>query len=232
MRQLLHTALRLRQGRGQSSALPEQLLALFQQCYHELGRPERLALFRSLTATFGIQAHELDTAVAAWQHLRQQQQQQAEQQKLGGEVGPTAGPAPDQLFKAAAQLSAAATPLYTRLLSPLSQQLGGIKFLVDMRGELLQVRVGVGEFLGKRASGSQDGWARMWRGGQELRLVVTRYTWLWLVDCRPSRSTHRALRHCVRCRKRCVDAWQSGSARVSCKTVWCLRPIACGDCTE
>ncbi|EFN50856.1 hypothetical protein CHLNCDRAFT_141775 [Chlorella variabilis] len=138
VRQLLHTALRLRQGRGQSSALPEQLLALFQQCYHELGRPERLALFRSLTATFGIQAHELDTAVAAWQHLRQQQQQQAEQQKLGGEVGPTAGPAPDQLFKAAAQLSAAATPLYTRLLSPLSQQPGGIKFLVDMRGELLQ----------------------------------------------------------------------------------------------
>ncbi|KAL4451334.1 hypothetical protein ABPG77_009406 [Micractinium sp. CCAP 211/92] len=147
VRQLLHAALRMRQGKAQSS-LPEQLIAVFMQYYRQLDAPERLALFRGLTDGLGVQAAEVDAAAAAWQQLRQQQQQAGSgapdadghhQEHSGSNTSaPSSGAAPDLLFKAAERLAGAATPLYARLFVPISQQPGGIKFLVDLRAELLQ----------------------------------------------------------------------------------------------
>ena len=131
VRQLLLTALRVRQGKAQSS-LPEELVAVFMQYYKQLDGVDRRALFHSLTTSFGTQAAEVDAAAAAWQQLRQRHQQ----------AGAAGAAAAEPLLKAAAQLAGAATPLYSRLFVPMSQQPGGIKFLVDMRAELLQVRCG------------------------------------------------------------------------------------------
>jgi hypothetical protein len=143
VRQLLHTALRLRQGKGQSS-VPEQLLSLFVAHYRRLERPQQLPLFRSLASAFGVQAHEVDAAATAWQGLRAAQQVAVP--RVGGDgggaaeaAGMAAAPEQEQLLKAAAQLSAAASPLYGRLFVPLSQQPGGIQFLAGMRADLLQV---------------------------------------------------------------------------------------------
>jgi hypothetical protein len=100
------------------------------QYYKQLDSVDKRALFHSLTAGFGTQAAEVDAAAAAWQQLRQRHQQ----------AGAAGAAAAEPLLKAAAQLAGAATPLYSRLFVPMSQQPGGIKFLVDMRAQLMQVR--------------------------------------------------------------------------------------------
>lgn len=147
MRHLLTTALRLRHGKAQSS-LPEQLMSVFVQYYRRLDRQDRLALLRTLTASFGVQAEEVDAAAATWRALRQHQQAAGggggvSGSSAGSSAGPgnVAAPGQEPLLKAAAQLAAAATPLYSRLFVPLSQQKGGIKFLADMRADLLQARL-------------------------------------------------------------------------------------------
>ncbi|KAI7836009.1 hypothetical protein COHA_010093 [Chlorella ohadii] len=132
VRQLLSTALRLRHGKAQSS-LPEQLMAVFIQYYRRLDGIDRLALFHNLTASFGVQAAEVDAAAASWQALRAQHAQPP-----SGLASDTVALGGEPLVKAAAALAAAATPRYARLFVPLSQQPGGIKFLVDMRADLLQ----------------------------------------------------------------------------------------------
>lgn len=118
------------------------------QYYRHLDSADRLALFHSLTASFGVQAGEVDAAAATWKALRAHQVASAD-----GTVGASAAaaaavppgnvdaPGSEPLLKAAAALAAAATPRYARLFVPLSQQPGGIKFLVDMRADLLQVGV-------------------------------------------------------------------------------------------
>lgn len=119
------------------------------QYYRHLDSADRLALFHSLTASFGVQAGEVDAAAATWKALRAHQVASAD-----GTAGPSAAaaaaavppgnvdaPGSEPLLKAAAALAAAATPRYARLFVPLSQQPGGIKFLVDMRADLLQVGV-------------------------------------------------------------------------------------------
>ncbi len=104
------------------------------QYFHRLDGIDRLALFHSLTASFGVQAAEVDAAAASWQALRAQHAQPP-----SGLASGTAALGGEPLVKAAAALAAAATPRYARLFVPLSQQPGGIKFLVDVRADLLQV---------------------------------------------------------------------------------------------
>ena len=106
------------------------------QHYRSLPRSERLALLRSLVTAFGVQASEVDAAAAAWQALRAQQ--------AAGDArawpGNVAAPGGEPLLKAAAQLAGAATSAFQRLIPALAQQPGGIRFLVDVRAELLQAR--------------------------------------------------------------------------------------------
>lgn len=133
------------------------------QYYRQLDAPERLALFRGLTDGLGVQAAEVDAAAAAWQQLRQQQQQAGsgapdadghhQEHSGSSSSAPSSTAAPDLLLKAAERLAGAATPLYARLFVPISQQPGGIKFLVDLRAELLQVGWGC-QCMGKHPGSS------------------------------------------------------------------------------
>ena len=145
-------------------AVAARPLPLLPQYYRRLDSIDRVSLFRSLTASFGVQAAEVDAAAATWQALRAHQapplgatSASAAAAAAATAAGPgnVAAPGSEPLLKAAAALAAAATPRYARLFVPLSQQPGGIKFLVDMRADLLQVGGG---------GGGAD-WQTVWMAG-------------------------------------------------------------------
>eukprot|EP00887_Chlorella_sp_A99_P007327 scaffold2.g7327.t1 len=138
LRELLHTAIRLRQGRPQA-ALPEEAIDVLRQVYLALDSPGRLQLLRNLTAGFGVQRRDVEAAVAAWQQLAPQQAVLA----VADGAAPAAAPAAAaderaaQLGRAADRLANACQPLFSLLFVPISQQPAGIKFLVDLRADLL-----------------------------------------------------------------------------------------------
>lgn len=107
--------------------------------YKRLDRPGQLALFHNLTRDFGVQRGEVEAAIAAWQ-----QAAAAVAAGAGSGGGAGAGPgaageqAADALGRAAQRLAAASQPLYSRLFVPVSQQPAGIKFLADLRTDLLE----------------------------------------------------------------------------------------------
>jgi hypothetical protein len=183
-------------------------------------------------------------AVAAQQ--QQQQQQQAEQQQassaapakpgtaaaaaMGRSADPLARaaaadyPVPplDPLAKAAERLAAAATPLYSRLWVPLSQQPGGIKFLSDMRADLLQAG------RGQERWGGGVGRSDRRRLSLLPPLFPAALRWIQTSPAlcvptspltsprRRSRSSRRGRRRCARWPTRCAPSWQSGSASACC----------------
>ena len=58
-----------------------------------------------------------------------------------------------RLARATARLAGAAQPLYTQLLLPISHEHQGLQFLVDLRADLLQVRVRRGVCRGGQMGG-------------------------------------------------------------------------------
>lgn len=66
IRDLLHTAIRVRQGRV-SGVLPEQLVSTFVQVYRRTMSPgDRLKLFQLLCQEFGVQEANMTRAVKSW----------------------------------------------------------------------------------------------------------------------------------------------------------------------
>lgn len=116
IRDLLHTAIRVRQGRV-SGVLPEQLVSTFVQVYQRTMSPgDRLKLFQLLCQEFGVQEANMNRAVKSWKQAARR-----------GE---------EAVLKSLEQLQEASQPLYTNLFLPFSNQPNGIKFLVNMRADV------------------------------------------------------------------------------------------------
>ncbi|BDA42669.1 Malonyl-CoA decarboxylase, mitochondrial [Coccomyxa sp. Obi] len=121
IRQLLSTAIRVRQGRT-SSILPQQIFSIFMTVYESAMRTnkEKRQLFDIICKDFGVQEGDLHDAIKLWQTVT---------------VGQRQG---DAVFKAAERVRQASLPLYTMLFVPISNQPKGLKFLVDLRADVLE----------------------------------------------------------------------------------------------
>ncbi|KAL3162959.1 hypothetical protein ABBQ32_009392 [Trebouxia sp. C0010 RCD-2024] len=118
IRDLLHIAIRVRQGRV-SGVLPEQLMSTFVQVYRKaMNAEDRLRLFQLLCKDFGVQGAEVDKAVENWKQA--------------------ASRGDEAVLRSVEQLQQASQPLYNNLFLPFSNQPDGIKFLVDMRADVRQ----------------------------------------------------------------------------------------------
>jgi hypothetical protein len=119
------------------SALPSEVSATLRQAYdaHRADPAARLRFFRLLSEGFGLRAGGDDDAVAAAYEAFRRQREAAAAAGGGGGGGHDAA----ALARAAARLRDAATPPYMRLLLPVAQQNGGIDWLVQLRGDLLEL---------------------------------------------------------------------------------------------
>ncbi|KAK9816452.1 hypothetical protein WJX72_000493 [[Myrmecia] bisecta] len=88
---------------------------------HVLPPSEKLNFLQLLATQFGVQGEAVKSAVDKWQ------QGEASAEDWDGEV----------MLRSADRLQQACQPLYSSLFTPISNQPGGIKFLLDLRADVL-----------------------------------------------------------------------------------------------
>ena len=116
--QLLHTVIRLRNA-SPESAIPESLCSAFMQHYRRQPEPARWQLLQRLALEFGAPSGDVSAAARRY-----------EQATVDGRE-------PAVVHAAAGALAAAARPLHSHLLAPISSQPSGIPFIVGMRADAL-----------------------------------------------------------------------------------------------
>eukprot|EP01025_Chloroclados_australasicus_P050189 TRINITY_DN5742_c0_g3_i1.p1 TRINITY_DN5742_c0_g3~~TRINITY_DN5742_c0_g3_i1.p1 ORF type:complete len:554 (-),score=88.69 TRINITY_DN5742_c0_g3_i1:364-2001(-) len=116
VRQLIHAAMRYRRSRYM---FPEQFVSTLMNFYDRILPPDnRAAFFRLLSVEFGVANSEVEECVDVWKQVRESDRREA-------------------LLRCNDDLHEATRPIYNSLWAPISQQPGGIRFLVKMREHLL-----------------------------------------------------------------------------------------------
>lgn len=116
--QLLHTVIRLRSASPQS-AIPEALCSAFMQHYRRQSEPVRWDLLKRLALEFGAPSGDILAAAKRYEEAVAEDRE------------------PAVVYASAAALAAAARPLHSHLLAPISSQPSGIPFIVGMRADAL-----------------------------------------------------------------------------------------------
>ncbi|KAG2437200.1 hypothetical protein HXX76_005864 [Chlamydomonas incerta] len=147
MNTLVKELLRIFTRKVPGSLVPDSLVRGFIHAYKQLrGTQERLDFFRLVTRELGLSVNEVNTAVRLWDSAVTRGAAPA----TSTSASIVTSSSPDQqavlpplqwdaAYRAADRLASAATPLYSQLFVPISQAPDGMKFLVDMRADLMDV---------------------------------------------------------------------------------------------
>ncbi|GLC41388.1 hypothetical protein PLESTB_001017000 [Pleodorina starrii] len=170
---LIKELLRIFTRKVPGGLVPDGLVRGFMQAYSELQSPrERLTFFRLVAHEMGPSVAEVTSAVRLWHAVQDRPAPPADPSPVAAAVAtarllqPPPPPSPaatasihggsagvdhgasDAAYRAADRIISACRPLYWQLFLPISQAPQGIKFLVDLRADLLQLAAEAAEAEG------------------------------------------------------------------------------------
>ncbi|KAG2495872.1 hypothetical protein HYH03_006110 [Edaphochlamys debaryana] len=172
---LVKELLRIFSRRVPGALVPDGLVRGLMQAYGELRTPsERLGFFGTLQREMGLSVPEVRAAVRLWDGALARAgpappassdastpastSTSSASPTASLSTAPTSAPAPTEaVLRAADRLASAARPLYAQLFAPISQAPGGMKFLVDMRAELMALGEGEGGQGQGQGEGQKEG---------------------------------------------------------------------------